>query len=569
VLADAAPPPVIPSSGGTAQQPSPLPIPSLVRLPFYALIRAREQGARGVACTPTLEALACPQDATNPQLAVREKTMMRTQGMALAVRAFLAFAAAGSGAAAAELSAQDQALLRKVVAANQRLEQALPLSSFCCEYTRTWEVSSQQPDGTRRSWRHKTKGTFAFERGGDRGIGKLAVEEVFLAAKTEPVAPGSRSFQAGDRTKTMLLGDTHYDISTTGGFKKAIKATEPGRMFGTRRYSPWNMLFDFKAEPLTQLDKPERVRVMVSIGQHWVGPARVIAIRREEYEKRPTVKLEVDFSGLDPATGSHVRIRYVFRLAEDMDFLPVHVQRTREVLGRDGIRHSGVTTVEKAIRLETLRGPLWIPARISDTGTWPDGWRKKTYELHQETVQHGRPVPAAFFAFDPTGADFYRDADAEREKKRRREVAKQAYKAKYGTGKRVRAPGFPAVEWYGEAQSLDALKGKVVLVVFWGRNCGRCLEALPAYEPLRKQHGSDQFEIVALHCQEADREQVLALMKKDACDFPVGQANSKLTLAYAVELLPAYYLLDKTGRLVAGRLQELPSAKEIRELLAE
>lgn len=339
---------------------------------------------------------------------------------ALAVGAALAFVAAGSGATAAELSEQEQALLRKVVAANQRLEQALPLSSFYCEYTRTWESALQQPGGIRRTLYQKTSGTFAFERGGDSGIAKIAVEETFLDARTEPIEPGSRPFQAGDRTKTMRLGDAHYQVTTMGGTNVSTKGKDSTQTFMDRRRSPWNMLFDFKAEPLTQLDKPESVRVMVSIDQYWVGQARVTAVRRGAHEGRPTVELDVDFAGHDQATDLDSRILYTFRLAADMDFLPVEVRRTGTMPGRDDFRYSGVTTVEKALRLETSRGQLWIPARISNTGGGSEGTAygqdKETYEVRQDTVRHDTPVPAAVFAFDSSGAYRYYDADAERER---------------------------------------------------------------------------------------------------------------------------------------------------------
>lgn len=488
--------------------------------------------------------------------------MNRAKAAFLVCAALAQFVIGGDGAANV-LSEQDQALLLRIVAANQRLEQALPLASFCGEYERSWEAFSQPPDKTQRSYAQKAKGTFAFERGSDGAIEKIVVEDRYQEGTT------TGDIRAGDMTRNMLLGYMRYMVLTEGGVRQAYKGTSKNRELGARVYSPWNMLFDFGAEPLTQLDKPEAVRVKVSIDQYWLGPARVTSLRRSTHEGRPIVDLEVDFAGHDAATGGDIRIQYQFRLAEDMDFLPVQVRRTEDILGEDGLRVTGVTTVEDVAQLETPKGSLWIPVRLLKTSKSSEGETKETYELRQDTLLYDKPVPAAVFAFDSTGAITYRDAAADREREQQKDVARQTYEAKYGTGARVRAPDFAKAEWYGDAQSLAGLKGKVVLVIFWGKRCGRCVNALPDYQALLKQYGSDQFAVVALHCQERDQTEVLALMKENACSFPVGQAKLDLVDAYAVDGLPAYYLLDKEGRIAAGRLHELPSAETIRGLLAE
>lgn len=209
-----------------------------------------------------------------------------------------------------ELGDEDQALLRDIVVANQRLEAALPLSSFFCEYVHTCETVSEFPQRGRRYLMQKVRGKFAFERGDDGTIDKLAVEKTFLDAKTEPVVEGARPFQPGDVTKFMRLGNIHYSLMTTGGTQTATRGSGPKDTFKARRYSPWNMLFDFKAEPLTQLDTPEEIKCMVSIDQFYVGPGRVTALRRREQDGQPLVELDVDFSGQDKQTGAEMRTLY-------------------------------------------------------------------------------------------------------------------------------------------------------------------------------------------------------------------------------------------------------------------
>jgi thiol-disulfide isomerase/thioredoxin len=477
--------------------------------------------------------------------------------------AVLLAAASGGDGVTGALSEQDHALLLRIVAANRRLEQALPLSSFYGEYERTWEAFSQPSGRTAPPDAQKAKGIFSFERGSDGAIEKIVVDDEYLEGTTTGV------LRAGDKTEDMRLGEIHYTASTIGGVRDVYKGRIRSRRLGARLYSPWNMLFDFKAELLTQLDRPGPVRVMASISQHWVGSARVISIGRSTHEGRPMVDLEVRFAGLDAATDRKIHTYYQFRLAEDMDFLPVEVRRTSELREPDVSRFAEVTTVERAIQLQTPKGAFWIPARLSTTTKGSDGETRETYELRQETMLYNKPIPAAVFAFDATGAIRYRDEEADREREQQAEVAKQAYEAKYGPGTRVLAPDFAKAEWHDDAQSLAGLKGKVVLVVFWGKRCGRCVNALPDYSALLKQYGADQFALVSLHCQERDWETVLALMKENNCRFPVGQVKIDLIDAYAVGSIPAYYLLDKKGRIVAGRLHDLPSAEAIRRLLAE
>jgi cytochrome c biogenesis protein CcdA/thiol-disulfide isomerase/thioredoxin len=125
--------------------------------------------------------------------------------------------------------------------------------------------------------------------------------------------------------------------------------------------------------------------------------------------------------------------------------------------------------------------------------------------------------------------------------------------------------------------TLDALRGKVVLVDFWTYSCINCIRTLPHLRAWYAAYRKDGLVIVGVHTPEFAFEHVLANVRGATHDlkvaWPVALDNDYKTWnAYQNEYWPAEYLIDKRGRVrhVHFGEGEYPETEQaIRSLLAE
>lgn len=119
-----------------------------------------------------------------------------------------------------------------------------------------------------------------------------------------------------------------------------------------------------------------------------------------------------------------------------------------------------------------------------------------------------------------------------------------------------------AAEWINsQPQSVAALRGKPVLIEFWTFDCVNCRRTLPWMKAVQERYARDGLAIVSVHTPEFSHE-------KDPTN--VREAVRRLGISYAVMLdsdfsywgamgnryWPAFYLIDRHGRIVATRIGE-------------
>ncbi len=115
--------------------------------------------------------------------------------------------------------------------------------------------------------------------------------------------------------------------------------------------------------------------------------------------------------------------------------------------------------------------------------------------------------------------------------------------------------------------SLAELRGKVVLLDFWGVWCSPCRKAMPELERLARTHRDAGLIILGIHTpMKADR--LPAFLEATPSSFPHGVDTGGTAAAYGVTNYPAYALIDRSGRLVQIT-DELPAAERLRALLEE
>lgn len=117
------------------------------------------------------------------------------------------------------------------------------------------------------------------------------------------------------------------------------------------------------------------------------------------------------------------------------------------------------------------------------------------------------------------------------------------------------APDFeiPAID--GTLVRLSSMRGKIVLLEFTATWCPACYQAASDLRKLRRQFGST-LSLISISLDggentDTTREDLLRFVRKEGVDWPVlfddtGTDNSA-ALAYGVERLPAYVLIDHAG----------------------
>lgn len=120
---------------------------------------------------------------------------------------------------------------------------------------------------------------------------------------------------------------------------------------------------------------------------------------------------------------------------------------------------------------------------------------------------------------------------------------------------RLISVGSIALDWTlplynkNENISLFELKGKVILLDFWFKNCGPCIESVPHLNAINKKYRNKNFEILGINTWDTQKD-IGGFCNKYGVTYKILMNGKDLAENYGVNLFPTVILIDKVGKVL-------------------
>ena len=132
------------------------------------------------------------------------------------------------------------------------------------------------------------------------------------------------------------------------------------------------------------------------------------------------------------------------------------------------------------------------------------------------------------------------------------------------------APALTVKDWIGEALEVAKLKGKVVVVDFWGTWCPPCRDALPKNVKMVKEHGKAGLVIIGVHDAKRGADKMAAMARKEKINYPLSvDDGGKSTKTWNVQFWPSYFVIDRKGVIRAAGVAPDSVEKVVKKILAD
>lgn len=115
------------------------------------------------------------------------------------------------------------------------------------------------------------------------------------------------------------------------------------------------------------------------------------------------------------------------------------------------------------------------------------------------------------------------------------------------------APLFSGYDLNSNRQiNLADFRGKVILLDFWASWCTPCLESLPAYDRLRAELGTEDFDVISINVDE-NIQDALDFLEERPVSFPViADPEGEIGIPYRIRTLPRSFILDRQGQIISA-----------------
>jgi peroxiredoxin len=117
---------------------------------------------------------------------------------------------------------------------------------------------------------------------------------------------------------------------------------------------------------------------------------------------------------------------------------------------------------------------------------------------------------------------------------------------------------FEAQALGGPSIKLSSLRGKIVLLNFWATWCPPCRAEMPAIQALWEKTKDKAFTVMGISLGEAEGT-VKEFISKHGYGYPVFlDPTGELGAAFNARSIPTTYLIDKSGKAIAGIIGGAP-----------
>ena len=134
------------------------------------------------------------------------------------------------------------------------------------------------------------------------------------------------------------------------------------------------------------------------------------------------------------------------------------------------------------------------------------------------------------------------------------------------------APDFTLNDPEGNPISLSHLRGKYVLIDFWAAWCRPCREENPNVVRAYQKYGGEKFEILGVSLDRT-KEAWLKAINDDGLPWlhvsDLQYFNSEAARLYNINAIPATYLIDPSGKILAKNLRGPSLDEKLLELFGE